>query len=164
LNKQLQNTYQLIEKIEEKSSRTFTEEEYKELISANRDLEGTFTQVGDKYIYIGGKMDVLTEALEENALATANAARNQLDFLVAAGTVISENLGESGDVANMDTAQLQSYLTESADLLKAEGIDLSLFGETGLTNTTDFSTIADTELLRQWAQVIQSTGNNLEYN
>ena len=164
LNKQLQNTYQLIEKIEEKSSRTFTEEEYKELISANRDLEGAFTQVGDKYIYIGGKMDTLTEALEENALATANAARNQLDFLVAAGTVISENLGESGDVANMDTAQLQDYLTESADLLKAEGIDLSLFGETGLTNTTDFSTITDTELLRQWAQVIQSTGNNLEYN
>lgn len=164
LNKQLQNTYQLIEKIEEKSSRTFTEEEYKELISANRDLEGAFTQVGDKYIYIGGKMDTLTDALEENALATANAARNQLDFLVAAGTVISENLGESGDVANMNTAQLQDYLTESADLLKAEGIDLSLFGETGLTNTTDFSMITDTELLRQWAQVIQSTGNSLEYN
>jgi hypothetical protein len=99
----LQDTYQLIEKIQGNGSRTFSEEEYNELISSNSDLVASFRKIGNDFVYIGGSMDTLTSALQENAIATIQAANKQLDFLITAGTLIGENVGETGAVSDMDT-------------------------------------------------------------
>jgi hypothetical protein len=115
LNESLQSTYSLIEKINESSSRSFSEEDYKALIATNSELKDVFRQVGDQYVYVGGDISNLTAALDENTEATIAAANDQLAFLVAAGEIIGKDENLAGDVASMDRDQLTTYLDSMAD-------------------------------------------------
>jgi hypothetical protein len=49
-------------------ARTYSESDYKEIIAANKSLEKTFMQVGDEFIYVGGNIQELTNALEEGTI------------------------------------------------------------------------------------------------
>jgi hypothetical protein len=64
----INDTFKLLDKIKE-GGRTYSESDYKELIAANKALEKSFMQVGDEFIYMGGSMDELTEAVKKNTLA-----------------------------------------------------------------------------------------------
>jgi hypothetical protein len=74
LNESLNNTYALIEKIKESSSRSFGEEEYKKFVSNNKGLEKQFIRIGDEFVYMGGSINDLVDALEENTIANINEA------------------------------------------------------------------------------------------
>jgi hypothetical protein len=44
-------------------NREFDEETYNQLIKSNSDLKDSFVQIGDKFKYIGGSMDHLSDTL-----------------------------------------------------------------------------------------------------
>jgi phosphoribosylformimino-5-aminoimidazole carboxamide ribonucleotide (ProFAR) isomerase len=62
-NTQLNETHKLLEKVNN-SGRSYSEEDYKALIAANKSLESKFIQIGDKFMYVNGTMQELREAIE----------------------------------------------------------------------------------------------------
>jgi hypothetical protein len=73
----INNTYKLLDKIKE-GGRTYSEADYKELIAGNKSLEKSFTQIGDEFIYVGGSMEALTDAVKENTVSKLAEANRQL--------------------------------------------------------------------------------------
>jgi hypothetical protein len=100
-NQDLHDTYELIQKIKSGSgSRSFDEDNYKQIIENNANLADQFRQVGDEFIYVGTSMDALVEALEENTIANIDEANRQLDAKIGFSK-IAEGM-ELKDVNNMD--------------------------------------------------------------
>jgi hypothetical protein len=76
LNEDLKSIYDTLQRLKSgEQNREFSEDVYKQLITANKDLKDEFIQMGDQYIYIGSSMQLLTGALEENTLALLGEAK-----------------------------------------------------------------------------------------
>jgi ABC-type transporter Mla subunit MlaD len=73
LAQDINNIYKTLDKTKE-GNRTYSESDYKELIAANNTLKDEFIQIGDEFLYIGGTMEELVEALEKNTLAKLSEA------------------------------------------------------------------------------------------
>jgi hypothetical protein len=68
LAQDINNIYKTLDKTKE-GKRSYSESDYKELIAVNKALKDEFVQIGDEFLYVGGTMESLTEALERNTLA-----------------------------------------------------------------------------------------------
>ena len=154
----INNTYKLIDKIKE-GGRIYNESDYKELVAANRSLESQFTQIGDEFIYVGGSMEDLREALEENTVAKLQEANRQLKSRSEMSAIIQAETESQGFTSTtyMDEEQRMEYLNHMRNVLVSQGKNLEDFGIAGLGSMTDFST-ATAEQLKEWAEAIAAEG------
>lgn len=150
LGEQLNNTRQLLDKIKQ-SGRTYSEDDYKALIAANKSLEKKFTKVGDDFLYTGGSMEELTEAIEKNTEALLQEANKQLKDKIAMADIVDKNDNTFGSVDYMDNATLYKYLSTMRDAFVAGGRDMANLGIEGLSNNTSFFG-QSTEQLLEWAK------------
>lgn len=153
----INSTYQLLNKIKE-GGRKYSEEDYKALIASNKHLEKSFTQIGDEFIYVGGSMETLTEAVKENTVAQLQEANRQLKSRTEMSDIIQQyEENNPGSVSTMDEFGLMTYLTDLREAFQQKGLDIADFGIAGLTGATDFSK-ASAEQLREWADAIAIEG------
>ena len=156
-NKELHDTYELIQKIKGNNGRTFTEEEYKELVGSNKALGDQFKQIGKDYVYVGSSMDTLVKALEENTISNIEEANRQLDSKTAFSQIAARM--DSKDINNMDENELRDYLIDAMGKVAAQGLDIADLGESGLTNKTDlYAQGVDKDQLLEWAKAFAATG------
>ena len=157
LAQDINNIYKTLDKTKE-GNRTYSESDYKELIAANNALKDEFIQIGDEFLYIGGTMEELVEALEKNTLAKLNEANKQLSNKIAISEIIADNApGYSANFDGMDTIDLLTYLTDMRYNIAASGLDIAELGISGLSNNTEFSK-ADKDTLVTWATALASEG------
>jgi hypothetical protein len=156
LAQDINNIYETINKARA-GNRTYTEEEYKEFIAANKSLEKTFVQIGKDFIYVGGTIETLIAALEENTITQMDEANRQLNARAGMAGIISKEAENHGEVGAMSNFDLMEYLTAMREKVSAGGYDLADFGIAGLSNTTNFSK-ATTEQLKEWAGAIALEG------
>ena len=157
LNESLNNTYELIKKIKEDSTRSFGEEEYKKFVANNKGLEKQFMQIGDEFVYMGGAIQDLVAALEENTIANIEEANRQLDSKITFSE-IAEGI-EKKNVGDMNEAQLRAYLNEAISKSAEQGKDVADLGVAGFSNTSDlYAEGVDKETLLKWAQAFAATG------
>ena len=165
LNDALNNTYELIKKIKETSSRSYGEEDYKKIVNGNKRLEDQFIQIGDEFVYMGESINDLIGALEENTFSNLQEAARQLDSKIAFGG-IAEGIKEN-NINAMDETQLRDYLIKAMSGAMAQGLDVADLGEQGFSNTTDlFAAGVDKATLLKWASAFAATGaaGQVEYN
>lgn len=161
LNESLNNTYELIKKIKEDSSRSFGEEEYKKFVASNKGLEKQFMQIGDEFVYMGGSIQDLIAALEENTIANIEEANRQLDSKIAFSG-IAEGI-ENKNVSDMNEAQLRGYLNEAISKSAREGLNVADLGIAGFSNASDlYAEGVDKGTLLKWAQAFAATGGQKE--
>ena len=157
LAKDINDIYTTINKAKQ-GERKYNETDYKEMVAANKDLEKSFVQIGDEFVYIGGSIDELPAALEENTMAKLNEANRQLKSRSEMSSIIAEKSNTKyGDIGAMGDFDLMTYLTDMASSAAAKNLDLKDFGIAGLSNTTDFSK-ATSEQLKQWAEALAVEG------
>ena len=157
LSDDINNTYQLLEKVKE-GGRKYSEDDYKKFLAGNSNLEDSFTKIGDEFVYVGGSMEDLTDALKENTVATLEEANRQLAARTAMSEAIhskSESLATPGSASSR--GQLLNYLNTMRTEVMNTGYDLSDFGIKGLSNATSFAD-ASIEQLREWAMAISTEG------
>lgn len=157
---QIKKAYEALDAIEG-NNRVYKEETYKSLVSFNSTLSKNFMQVGEDFVYLGGSMQELKEAIEQQTIASRQTANNRLLELEQIATFIKNR--ESITVSGLDDTGLRQYLSEVRDEIFAAGLDLSTLGEVGLSNTTDFysADIAES-VLKGWAEAIESQRGNLD--
>lgn len=153
----INNTYKLLNKIKE-GGRSYSEEDYKELIAGNKSLENSFTQLGDDFIYVGGSMEDLIDAIKKNTVSKLQEANRQLDARGKMADEIEEyNEGKNTNADLMSEYDMMNYLTDIRAKFNKNGLNISDFGIEGLTNQTDFSK-AGAEQLRKWVSQIVIEG------
>ena len=162
-NKELHDTYELIQKIKSGgSTRSFDEDTYKQIIGNNVDLASQFRQIGDEFVYVGGSMDALVEALEENTIANIDEANRQLDTKIGFSK-IAEGM-ELKDVGNMDEKLLRQYLSTVQQRSAEQGLDVADLGLKGFSNATDLNDVSITkDQLLEWAEAFAATGGQGTY-
>ena len=154
LAQDINNIYKTLDKTKE-GNRTYSESDYKELIAANTSLRDKFVQVGDEFLYIGGTVEELTEALEKNTLAKLDEANRQLKAKAQMSSIIEEQGESYGNIEAMGRMDLLNYLTNVRHSISSEGLNIADLGVTGLSNETDFSKAGNSQLLA-WATAIAS--------
>ena len=156
----VRKTYELLDKVKE-SERTYTEEDYKELIAANKGLKQYFKQIGDKFVYVGGSMETLVDALEENTTALLGQAAWQLKEKMKASNIIQEKEQTGGytSVEYMNENQRLNYITDMRNALLSSDISIESLGIEGLGDFTDLTT-ASPEQLKIWAEAIAGVGGS----
>ena len=83
----------LIDKVRQQGSREFDKETYKNLISYDETLKKDFVQIGDKFMYLGGKMEDLIDTLDDSLnedIALAETELNQKKGLQTLVTGLNE--------------------------------------------------------------------------
>jgi hypothetical protein len=154
LAQDINNIYKTLDKTKE-GKRSYSESDYKELIAANKALKDEFVQIGDEFLYIGGTMEELTEALEKNTLAKLEEANRQLKAKARMSAITEEQSENYGNVEAMGRMDLLDYLTNMRYSFASEGLNIADLGVTGLSNETNFSK-ADNSQLLAWATAIAS--------
>lgn len=156
----INNIYKTLDKVKE-GNRTYSESDYKELIATNNALKDEFVQVGDEFLYTGGTMEELIEALEKNTLAKLNEANKQLSDKTKISEIIANNASNySANFDSMDTIDLLTYLTDMRYNITASGLDIKDLGIPGLSNNVEFSE-ADRDTLVTWATALANEGGKL---
>ena len=158
----INETYKLLDKVKE-GGRTYSEEDYKQLIAANKTLEKSFTKIGDEFIYVGGSMETLTDALQKNTIAVLQDANAQLKNKIEMGEIVKEvaKAENLGSVEAMSDDQLENYLITMRSAFVESGKDLASLGIEGLSMNTSFIG-ASTEDLKKWAMAIAQLGGSLD--
>ena len=159
LNTDINNIYKTIEKVK-KGERTYSEADYKEIIAGNKSLEKDFTQIGDEFIYVGGTIEELTAALEENTVAIMGEANRQLKARGAMANIVEQESNKYASVDTMGDMDLMSYITDMRQAFADQGLNISDLGIEGLTNLTDISK-ASSEQLKTWASAIALEGGKV---
>jgi hypothetical protein len=159
LNTDINNIYKTIEKVK-KGERTYSEADYKEIITGNKSLEKDFTQIGDEFIYVGGTIEELTAALEENTIAIMGEANRQLKARGAMAKIVEQENDKYASVDTMGDMDLMSYITDMRQAFADQGLNISDLGIEGLTNLTDISK-ASSEQLKTWASAIALEGGKV---
>lgn len=154
----INNTYKLLDKIKE-GGRTYTEEDYKQLIAGNQNLAKSFTQVGDEFIYVGGSIEDLKDAVKANTDATLQEANRQRQSRADMSKIINVNAANFGSVDAMDKQQLTDYLIFMRKAISEVGGDLGDFGIEGLSMNTSFVG-SSLEQLQKWASVLATEGSD----
>ena len=159
----INNTQKLIDKIKS-GGRTYDEDDYKELISANKNLEKTFRKVGDEYIYVGGSMKDLTDAVEQNTVALLQEANRQLESRSNMSSAMSNAIekGEYGAISTMSQLDLAEFVLDMKQAINGVGGDISDFGIEGLDKNTSVMS-ADKETLLTWANALMVEANKDTY-
>ena len=152
----LYDTYALIEKIKN-SSRKFSEEDYKAILTKDNTLSSSFVQMGEEYVYIGDSIQDLTKALEENTTATLQEANRQLKSRADMAQIISNESINYGSIEGMNEEQLLEYLTAISNILNLYKLDIADFGIEGLSKDTNFAA-ASIDQKRQWASALAIEG------
>ena len=158
LSEDINNIYKTIGKAQQ-GNRVYSEADYKEFIAANKNLEKSFTKIGDDFIYVGGSMEELTQALEKNTIAKLGEANRQLKARGAMAEIITQQTDDKKYTAveNMDQLGLMTYITNMRQAFVNESLDIADLGIEGLSNSTDISKISE-DKLREWAQAIAQEG------
>lgn len=143
----INDTYKLLEKIKQ-GGRIYSEEDYKALIGANKDLKKSFVKIGDEFHYVGGTMDELIDALEDNTLNNIAIANRQLKAQTDMVEAMHKVRPSKGDPNHMDEQELIDYLMTMRTATMATGHNLSEFGIAGLADDTVFSALSVEELKR----------------
>ena len=152
----INKAYQTLEKTKE-SNRTYSEEDYKELVAYDSTLKKDFVQVGDKFLYVGGSMQELTDAIEKNTVAKLTEANRQLGTRTEMAKIVEANAGNYGSTDAMGSLDLMTYLIDMRDKFAQQNLNIEDLGIAGLSNTTDFSKVSEATL-REWAGAIASEG------
>ena len=152
LSDDVNDIYKTINKVKE-GSRTYSEDDYKEIIAANKSLEKAFTQIGDDFIYVGGSMEDLIDALEKNTLAKLKEANRQLKVRSEMAGIVATESRKYGNVDAMGKMDLLTYLTNMRQAFADASLDIADLGIQGLSGTVDFSKVS-LEDLQSWAQQI----------
>ena len=145
----IRDTYKLMDKVKE-GERTYGEDEYKSLVSANQELKDSFIQVGEDFYYVGGSMEALTDALEKNTLENIQEANRQLGIQTEIVKAMDALRDELGPPEAMNQGQLVNYLSQMRAAAISQGGDLKEFGIPGLSNDVSFKDL-DTDTLRTMA-------------
>ena len=155
LAKDINDTYKLLEKVKE-GGRSYSEDDYKAFVAANSDLKDQFTQIGDEFIYVGGSMEKLTDALEKNTVAKLDEVNRQLKSRGEMAKIIEEE-SKNVSVEHMNETQARDYLTEMRQRFLTSGLNIEDFGIEGLSNTTDFSQLS-AEQIKKMAKELALEG------
>lgn len=159
LSSDINEAYKLLDKVKE-GGRAYSDDEYQKLIKANKNLEKSFTKVGDDFVFTGGSIEELISAVQENTIALLGEANRQLASKTEMAKIISENAKTMADPIAMDREGLLQYLMKMRYDIAAAGYNISDFGHEGLDNATVFSD-ATTDQLKEWAKLIATEGANL---
>lgn len=161
LSNDINETYKLLDKIKE-GGRSYSEEDYKKIIQSNNKLEKSFKKIGDEFIFVGGSMKELTDAVQKNTVATLDDANAQLFAKTEMSKIIADNMPNFADPNNMnDSEQLINYLSSMRENLIVAGYDLSIYGQKGLDNSTQFSDQnISLDQLKEWAKFLATEGAN----
>ena len=160
LAQDINNIYKTLDKTKE-GKRSYSESDYKELIAVNKALKDEFIQIGDEFLYVGGTMESLTEALERNTLAKLSEANRQLEDKIAMAEIVDAQ--DYGNVEAMGRNDLLNYLTNMRHDFATEGLDIADLGVTGLSNETNFSKLSDEQLLTMATAVAGEAGKKAVY-
>ena len=158
----INDTYKLLDKVKE-GGRAYSEKDYRSLIAANKSLEKSFTKIGDEFIYTGGSMETLTDALQKNTIAVLQDANAQLKNKIEMGEIVkaTSDANKLGSVEAMNNDQLENYLITMRSAFAESGKDLGSLGIEGLSMNTSFVG-ASTEDLKKWAIAIAQLGGSLD--
>lgn len=155
----LNNAYKLLDKIEQ-GGRQYSEDDYNSLIATNKDLKKSFTQIGDKFVYLGGSMKELEEAVKENTLNRIKDANKYKQDKVGMGNIINEK-GAGKSFQGMTDYELMNWLTSLRSSFMGSGYNIGDLGIEGLGGYTDFSK-ASREQLMNWAMSLFTIGAGVE--
>ena len=153
---------EVLRELEQNSfKRFFDEESYNTLISNNKNLQNSFVQLGDQFIYLGESVSLLSASISKAANTKINAGLEQIQAKKAVaelleGTVFSSDLyaeraGEFEEALSTFLSQVPTKIEQGApknilSYLSGSGIDFY---------NLDLSTITDEKLL-QIAQYLNS--------
>ena len=162
-NKQLNDTYNLLEKMKS-GNRKYSEEDYKAIVASNKSFESKFMQVGDEFVYVGGTMEELKEAIREDSSARLQEANARLSQLSEIANFMDNR--ESKAVSSYNENELRLYLNEVRNAMSAQGLDLANIGEVGLSNQTSFfsESLTKDDLLRMAEAIEAQRGKKLIYD
>ena len=154
----INNIYKTLGKTKE-GNRAYSEADYKEIIASNKNLKDAFVQIGDEFLYVGGSMEALIEALEENTLAKLDEANRQLKARSQMAEIVEEESRNYGQVSGMSEMDLMTYLTNMRQAFADQGLNIADLGIQGLSNNVDFSEASE-DTLREWAKAVASEEGN----
>lgn len=123
LRDELKNTLDLIDDIKDRDSARFNDEEYQQLISAGAD-ENDFIWDGQNWTYIGGTMENLAAAIENNTKAVLEQTIAILKNQIKSGEEFNEGLLKLRDGVNddYDDAFAKGDLTDAKEIARMYGL------------------------------------------
>ena len=155
--------------------KSFSEEEYNNIVAANETLSSDFVkQLDGSFTYIGESNEQLVQALQENTIALLSKTKDMLSDQLEASQILNDKdvEGNSKDTeysdfldnaASMSDDEVKTQLTEILGNLTGAGIDLSTLGISGLSNDTDIDSLNSEGLLKIVNGLKQVRDNTSQY-
>lgn len=120
--------------------RVFDESAYNTIIAANQELANDFQQtLSGEYVYIGGAMSKLQDALNKNTEATLNEAAAQLMAKMTTGNAINQAIS-NGDITKqiikstgVSSTSKRQALKDIQNIMITEGVDFAKIGIAGFS-------------------------------
>ena len=155
--------------------KSFSEEEYNNIVAANEALSSDFVkQLDGSFTYIGESNEQLIQALQENTIALLSKTKDMLSDQLEVSQILNDKDAEGNskdteysdfldNAASMSEDDIESGLTSIINSLKGAGIDLSTLGISGLSNDTDITTLNSEGLLKIVNGLKQVRDNTSQY-
>lgn len=155
--------------------KSFSEEEYNNIVAANETLSSDFVkQLDGSFTYIGESNEQLIQALQENTIALLSKTKDMLSDQLEASQILNDKdaKGNSKDTeysdfldnaASMSNDEVKTQLTEILGNLTGAGIDLSTLGISGLSNDTKIENLNSEGLLKIVNGLKQVRDNTSQY-
>ena len=155
--------------------KSFSEEEYNNIVAANEALSSDFVkQLDGSFTYIGESNEQLVQALQENTIALLSKTKDMLSDQLEASQILNDKdtEGNSKDTeysdfldnaASMSDDEVKTQLTEILGNLIGAGIDLSTLGISGLSNDTKIEDLNSEGLLKIVNGLKQVRDNTSQY-
>lgn len=174
LNAQAQSLNKILSNLNSGTQdRTFSEQDYKTLIEASPELEKYFQlDLEGNYIYIGGAMKDLEDAVRDNTEALLGETLKILQDRVSAGNVLQGMADEGDDITKwrqLGNRDLQGYagafLTDFVTNAKNAGFDLTSLDIPGLGEDFDAEKYSnDKEALYEIMEKLKTIYTQLDEN
>ena len=158
-NEQINNTIETLERVKE-GSRKYSEEDYKSFVSANKSIADDFVQIGDEFVYLGGSLQTLEEAVKENTIAQLEEANKILSNKAAMANMLNDETKiKSINTDNASLYEKQNWLYETVETYVKEGYDVKDFGIEGLSLDTNFFNLSESDANKMIASLMVEKGN-----
>ena len=155
--------------------KSFSEEEYNNIVAANETLSSDFVkQLDGSFTYIGESNEQLIQALQENTIALLSKTKDMLSDQLEASQILNDKDAEGNskdteysdfldNAASMSNDEVKTQLTEILGNLTGAGIDLSTLGISGLSNDTKIENLNSEGLLKIVNGLKQVRDNTSQY-
>ena len=163
VREQLKKGLDFADELRSRESYKFNDEEVKEMINTYGIDASNFEYNGQDWIYVGGTMEALSEAVRENTLATVENNRALLERKIQSGQELAD-IAQANNLSDVGREHFLSGEFSTAgfrNLLTGRGIESITDSATGQTH--DVSEIDDTLLKQIYSQMV-SDYQNLDTN